>query len=176
MLNETGTQPLTDTFKNLEGVLEDEIRVYRSLLDLVRKEKDILIAAKISELEENNKAKEAFIFRIKALEKLRERYARELATKVGAPAETPRLLEIANRMQDPEAAKLRAIHSTLDLLIKRIKEINSSNEDLIQASLKMVNGALGAIRDTLEPKQTYAPTGDMKKKDVSVGHFVSKDV
>jgi flagellar biosynthesis/type III secretory pathway chaperone len=169
------SQVETEIFKNLEGVLEDEIRIYRSLLDLVRREKEILVAAKVSELEENNKAKEAFILKIKALEKLRERYARELAQKVGAPTETPRLIEIAVRMPDEEATKLRAIHSTLDLLIKRIKEINSSNEGLIQSTLEVVNGTLGAIRDTLQPKQTYAPSGDMKKKEVA-GHFVSKDV
>lgn len=170
------SEEVLSIFKSLDNVLEDEIRVYRSLLDLVRREKDILIAAKISELEDNNKAKEAFILKIKALEKLRERHARELAQKIGAPHELPRLLEIAVRLPDQEATKLRAIHSTLDILIKRIKEINSSNEELIQSSLQMVNGALGAIKDTLQPKPTYAPSGDMKKKEVVSGHFVSKDV
>ncbi|MBK9294366.1 MAG: flagellar export chaperone FlgN [Oligoflexia bacterium] len=123
-----------------------------------------------------NRAKEAFILKIKALEKIRERYARDLANKVNAPHETPRLLEIAVQMQDPEASKLRAIHATLDLLIKRIKEINADNQELVRSSLQMVNGALGAIRETLQPKPTYAPSGDIKKKEVESGHFVSKDV
>ncbi len=163
-------------FNNLETVLEDEIRVYRSLLDLVRKEKEILIAAKISDLNDNNKSKEAFIMKIKTLEKSRERLARELAVLVGAPSETPRLLEIASKIESEFSTKLRGIHATLDLLIRRIRDINISNEDLIKASLKFVDGALGAIRDTLKPKPTYAPSGDLKKKDAVSGHFVSKDV
>lgn len=162
-------------FKSLETVLEDEIKVYRSLLDLVRREKEILISAKLDELNANNKAKEAYILKIKNLDRLREKAAKELALLVGVTSESPRLLELAAKMNTAENTKLRTIHSTLDLLIKRIKEINVSNEALVQSSLKMVNGALGAIKDTIQPKTTYAPTGDIKKAESLSGTFVSKD-
>src|SRR4051794_14197966 len=105
-------------YKNLEQVLEDEVKVYRLLLDLVRREKEVLIAAKIDELEENNKSKEAMILKIRGLERLREKGAREMALELGTNSENPRLLEIASKLLDPEASKLRSIHSTLDLLIK----------------------------------------------------------
>ena len=42
--------------------LEDLIKQYRLLLDVVRKEKDLLIAADIEKLNENNQSKEALIF------------------------------------------------------------------------------------------------------------------
>src|SRR5947209_3319993 len=119
-------------YKNLEEVLEDEIKVYRALLDLVRREKEVLISAKIDELEENNRSKEAMVLKIRALERLREKAAREMALEVGCNSENPRLLDIASKILDPEAGKLRSIHSTLDLLIKRIKEFNDANEALIQ--------------------------------------------
>lgn len=162
-------------YKNLEEVLEDEIKVYRALLDLVRREKEVLISAKINDLEENNRAKEAMILKIRVLEKQREKAAREMALTVGTNGENPRLLDIAAKLLDPEAAKLRSIHSTLDLLIKRIKELNDANELLIQDSLKAVNGALGSIRENLQPKSTYASSGEVKK-DAVAGHFVSKEV
>ena len=164
-----------EVFKHLDQTLEDEIKIYRSLLELVRREKEILISAKLDELNNNNQAKEAFIIKIKGLEKIREKYARELAHLVGAPVDNPRLLEIASKMESAQSTKLRAIHSTLDLLIKRIKEINASNEALVQSSINMVNGALGAIKDSLQPKATYAPSGEVKKNEVA-GAFVSKDV
>jgi flagellar biosynthesis/type III secretory pathway chaperone len=166
---------VTAAYKNLEDVLEDEIKVYRALLDLVRREKEVLIAANLDELNENNRAKEAMILKIRGLERLREKNARDLAIAVGAASENPRLLDIASKMTDPHNTKLRGIHSTLDLLIRRIREINAGNEELIQSSLKAVNGALGAIRDTLQPSKTYAPSGEVKKNEVA-GHFVSKEV
>jgi flagellar biosynthesis/type III secretory pathway chaperone len=162
-------------YKSLAEVLEDEIKIYRAMLDVVRREKDVLISADIKELEECNLAKEAMVIKVRSLERLREKYARELGGLLGLHSEFPRLLELASKMLDPAASKLRSVHSTMDLLVKRIKEFNSANEELVQSSLKTVNGALGAIKETLQPKVTYAPSGEVKKPEVA-GHFVSKDV
>ena len=162
-------------YTNLAEVLEDEIKVYRAMLDLVRREKEVLIAANVTELEECNQAKEVMVLKVRGLERIREKAARELGTAVGVTTENPRLLELASKMLDPEASKLRSVHSTLDLLVKRIKDLNGANEELIQSSLKAVNGALGAIKQTLQPKTTYAPSGEVKQNDVS-GYFVSKEV
>jgi hypothetical protein len=74
-----------------------------------------------------------------------------------------------------ESGRLRSIHSTLDLLIRRIKEFNSENEVLVETSLKAVSGILGAIKENLAPRKTYAPSGEVKKSEVA-GHFVSKEV
>ena len=166
---------MQEIYKDLEEVLEDEIKVYRTLLDLVRREREVLVSAKIDDLNENNKSKELAVIKLKTLERMREKGARDLANAVGANAENPRLLEIAFKIGEPFSTKLRTMHSTLELLIKRIKEINDTNEELIRSSLKAVNGALGAIKDTLQPKQTYGTSGDLKRSD-SLGHFVSKDV
>ena len=58
-------RPLVDA---LVVVLEDQIRVYRHLLETVRKEKDILISANLDDLNENNRSKEAMLIKIRALE------------------------------------------------------------------------------------------------------------
>jgi flagellar biosynthesis/type III secretory pathway chaperone len=168
------SEVVTKAFKNLTDVLDDEIKVYRNMLDLVRREKEVLISAQIIELEDCNKAKETMVLKIRGLERQREKAAREMGHAVGLQLENPRLLEIATKLIDPESSKIRSIHSTMTLLIGRIKEINDANEDLIQASLKMVNGALGAIKQTLQPKSTYAASGEVKKTEVA-GHFVSKE-
>lgn len=170
------TERETEVYNNLVQILEDEIKVYRALLDLVRREKEILVSAKIDDLSDNNRAKELLILKSKGLDRQRETQARELAKLVGADHESPRLLDIAAKMEPKQNDQLRAIHTTLDLLIRRMKELNTANEALVQSSLKVVNGALGAIRDTLSPKATYAPTGDINKKENVSGHFVSKDV
>lgn len=166
---------MNESYHALEEVLENDVKVYRTLLDLIRREKEVLISANIDDLNDNNKSKELAIVKLKSLERLREKAARDLAQATGANAENPRLLEIAFKVGEPYSTKLRSFHATLELLIKRIKEINDSNEALIKDSLRAVNGALGAIKDTLQPRQTYAPSGDIKRTEAS-GHFVSKDV
>lgn len=165
-----------ELFKNLEAVLEDEVRVYRTLLETVRREKELIIDANINELNESNQGKETMILKLRGLERIREKAARDLASHVGAHTERPRLLEIALKIQDPEASKLRSIHSTLELLITRIRELNEANGILIESSLKTINGALGAIKETIGSKPVYGQTGEKKPETGVAGALVSKEV
>ena len=50
--------------QKLIQTLEEQIKVYRHLLEVVRKEKDILISANLDDLNENNRAKEAMLLKI----------------------------------------------------------------------------------------------------------------
>ena len=55
-------------YQNLEKVLEGLVKSYRKLLDIVRKEKDLLLEAKVDELVLNNQEKEEALEKISALE------------------------------------------------------------------------------------------------------------
>jgi len=167
---------LERTYSKLVANLEDLTKLYRALLDLVRKDKEFLVAAKRDELEQNNQAKEALVSKLRMTDVLRSKYATELATLVGADVESPRLLEIAQKMGGAEGDRLRSIHSALDLLIKRISEINRENDEFAQSALKTLNGALNNIKDTVSGKKTYERKGQMKSGPQQAGNFVRKEV
>jgi flagellar biosynthesis/type III secretory pathway chaperone len=154
--------------------LDEQIRVYRHLLEVVRKEKEILISANLDDLNENNKSKEAMLLRIKTLETTRIQVASDFAVMLGLPAEQPRLLEMAARMADPHGEQLRTLHAVLDLLLKRIQEYNRQNETLVQSALNNITGAMKAIRDTLQEKPTYQRKGEIAGA-TSSGQLVSKE-
>ncbi len=157
--------------------LEDMIKSYRQLLELVRKEKEILVSADHDKLNEMNQAKESLLFKIRAHDSLRSRYAAELAHVVGADTETPRLLEIAQKMGGPQADRLRNIHSALDMLIKRIVEINKENEEYTKSALRTLGGALTDLKGTLSGgKKTYERKGQYKIGPDVTGNFVKKEV
>lgn len=162
-------------YQKLSTNLEDLIKNYRSLLDLVRKEKDLLISAEIEKLIESNKNKEALLYRLKGLDSGRERYAQEFAHLLGADVKSPRLLEIAQKVGGPTGDKLRNIHSTLDILIKRVSELNKENETYAQSALQNLNGAVGNIKETLSGKKTYEKKGKMAYGPEKSGNFVSKE-
>jgi hypothetical protein len=164
------------SFQRLVANLEDLTKLYRQLLDLVRKEKVLLVEANMEKLQENNQLKEDLLFKIKSLDGLRFRYAAELAALVGADSEAPRLLEIAKNLGGAEADRLRVIHAALDLLIKRLSGINKDNEEVAQSALKNLGGALNNIKDTLSGKKTYGGKGQVQRGPEQSGHFVSKEV
>lgn len=162
--------------QKLVNNLEELVKLYRSLLECVRKEKDLLIQADIEKINENNLTKEALIHKIRSQDSARERYAKELCSLIGADVSNPRLLEIAKKISGPEADRFRNLHATLDLVVNRVAEINKENAQYAQSALKALNGAMDNIKDTLSPKKTYARQGTMERGgDASSGNFVSKE-
>jgi flagellar biosynthesis/type III secretory pathway chaperone len=166
---------LDRSYQRLLTNLEELTTLYRHLLDLVRKEKQLLIDANMDKLQENNENKENLLFKIKTTDSLRARYAAELASLVQADAENPRLLDIAKNVGGPEGERLRVIHAALDMLIRRLSTLNKENEEVAQSALKNLGGALNNIKDTLSGKKTYGGKGQVKRGPEQAGHFVSKE-
>jgi flagellar biosynthesis/type III secretory pathway chaperone len=167
-----------DTAKNfakLTHVLDDEVKVYRTLLDVVRKEREILVSAKLDDLSENNKTKEALLIRIRALENQRIHLATEVCRALSLSTEAPRLLEIAVQIGGEEGERLRNLHSVLDLLLKRIHEFNKQNESLVKSALSNITGALKAIKNTLDENPTYKKKGGKVEGTASSGQLVRRE-
>lgn len=163
-----------ELYKNLEKSLDDLIKVYRHLLGVVRKERDILVAANLEDLNENNKTKEAMLIKARKLEEGRLKAARELALAEGLDENT-RLLEFARHINGEPGERLRSLHSVLDLLLKRVKEHNAQNEILVNAALDNITGAMGSIHDLLKEKPTYKKTGNIVSRPSEPGQLVRKE-
>jgi flagellar biosynthesis/type III secretory pathway chaperone len=159
---------------NLIQVLEDQVKVYRHLLEVVRKEKEILVSANLDDLNENNRAKEAMLIKIRALEAQRLKLAAEIYQSLGLGGEQPRLLEIARHVRDDLGEKLRSIHSVLELLLKRVQEYNRQNETLVQSALSHITGAMKEIKSTLQEKPVYKKQGEVEGHTAS-GQLVSRE-
>jgi flagellar biosynthesis/type III secretory pathway chaperone len=168
-------QELETNFSKLTTNLEDQVKIYRHLLEVVRKEKDILISANLDDLNENNKTKEAMLIKLRGLEVHRVRLAAELCTSLNLNPEAPRLLEMANYLPAEQGERLRNLHSVLTLLLKRVQEYNKQNENLVNSALENITGAMRAIRDTLQDKPTYAKKGEKKNKAAPSGQLVSRE-
>lgn len=155
--------------------LEELIKLYRNLWDILKKEKDYLVSADIQKLEEINKEKESLLFKIRAVDAIRERLAKDLAAELKIQSQYPRLLEMAAVMNGDRADRLRNYHSTLDLLLQRLNNQNKENEEYTNAALQNLNGALNNIKETLAGKKTYEKKGRMTTGPEKSGNFVSKE-
>ena len=162
-------------YTELNDTLENLVKVYRSLLDTVRREKEILVASKLDELNENNRTKDTILVRIRSIENSRMKCARDLAAHIGADIEQPRLLDIATHAASEWQDRLRNMHSVLELLIRRVSEVNKQNEELVQAALATITGAMDEIRDGLKPKTTYARQGQIANAKTEGGNLVRKE-
>lgn len=155
--------------------LEDQVKVYRSLLDVVRREKEILVSANLDELNENNKAKEAMLLKLRALESTRIRYVMELAEAEKIRLENPRLNDLAVHFGGEREDRLRNLHAVLELLLRRVQEYNRQNETLVNSALERITGAMKAIRDTLTEKPVYQAKGQISDQATQPGQLVSRE-
>lgn len=162
-------------YTDLSDCLDNLVKVYRALLDVVRREKDILVSAKLEDLNENNKSKDAMLVRIRSLENHRMKCARDLAQAIGADVENPRLLDIATHAKGEWQDRLRNMHSVLELLVRRVSEVNKQNEELVQAALSNITGAMDSIRETLKPKPVYGNKGQMADQKTESPRLVSRE-
>jgi len=163
------------SYEKLVSNLEDITKQYRLLLDCVRKEKDFLIQNHVEKLTLNNLVKEQLINKIADLDILRTSFASELANLVGANPAEPRLLELAQRMGGAEGDRLRTIHAALELLTKRLVEINKENATYAETALSTVNAAMENIKDTITGPKTYQKKGHYQPGYDNSGHLVKRE-
>lgn len=171
----TAVNPIDRAHDKLIQNLDDLVGLYRQLLDLARKEKQYLIDADADRLLEVNAQKETVLQKVKLADTLRFKHAKELCIKIGADSENPRLLEIAQKLHGPKGDQLHAFHKTLEVVIKRIIEINKDNEELANKAINTLNGTMNNIKETLNGKKTYEKKGTYKAGPENSGNFVSKE-
>ncbi len=162
-------------YEKLQDNLEEMTKQYRLLLDCVRKEKEFLLQTKINELDANNIFKEQMLSTIRTTDAQRVIYASELAKALGMDFTEPRLLEIAKQLGGAEGDKLRGIHSTLELITKRLIDLNNDNATYAESALFTVNSAMNNVKESLMGQKTYQKKGKYQQGSDKSGHLVSKE-
>lgn len=156
--------------------LDQLVTVYRHLLETVRKENDILVAADMEKVPVINQSKEKMILKVRQLDDEWMASAKEIAKKMKMTNIEPTLLELASVFSGEESKKLEQLHSVLNVLVQRIVEINKKNEILVQSALSHITGAMSSITETLNENPTYKNSGGMEEvnKDAS-GRLVQRE-
>lgn len=155
--------------------LDELVRVYRVLLETLRREREILISSHLDDLNENNRTKEAILVKVTHIEEQRIAQAQVVHTQMGLGEETPRLLEIARHLGGEAGDRLRNIHAVLEILLKRVQELNRENELLVRSALNHVTGAMKALCETLQDKSTYQRKGEVGGGSAPTGQLVSRE-
>ena len=163
-------------YKELVQSLDHLVKVYRHLLDIVRKENDVLTAADMKEIPVINEAKEKLVYKVKELESQWQGAANTLAHQLRIKSEQPTLLELSRNLTGDEKVKLEQVRSVLTMLVGRIDELNKKNELLVQAAISHISGAMDSITNTLNENPTYKKSGGMKEENKDAqGRLVYKE-
>jgi hypothetical protein len=141
----------------LYSSLHEMVGLHRQLLDLVRVERDALIAADKKLIQETAFSKEALIYSIQIMEKRRRELLESVAIHLRVPTTELTLSQLAMLIQGDDlkrADQFRSILNTLQILVARVQEQNKENSGLVEKTLehlkKMRENALGVSAEHVD--------------------------
>jgi hypothetical protein len=165
-----------DFLKNLDELTQ----LYEGLYDVLLREREALIGAQLDAVTELAKNKEALLYKIRAAEKVRQFAALQFAKQINFKSQDVRLLAMADHCQAQGdlamALTLRERHKILQMQVTRAQEQNEENEIYASAALRILQGAVRDITQTVTEKPTYGKMGKLAgTTETQSGNFVKRE-
>lgn len=152
---------------NIEELLRNlkhQTQLYKQLSDIVRDEREHIIAVNHKEIRESTYAKEAVIDEIQREEQRRLAWLDQLAVSLGRPP-IELTIEAVAKMHPAQSEQLLTLKNALLLLVRKAKEANLDNKRLVEIALndaqELKRNILGLVSDK---PQVYGPNGQMGGK------------
>ncbi|MCX7923032.1 MAG: flagellar protein FlgN [Clostridia bacterium] len=151
----------------LISVLEQEIKVYESILQIARNKTSIIIEGKVAELENIVKIEQSLVLQMGRLENIRENLVEKISTNIGINSSDLTISELVNHVKGNEVQKLVTCQDSLNNIITDIKNTNEVNSKLIKNSLDYIDFSLNVMTNIGTTSNNYGSTGesgDSKKR------------
>ncbi len=158
----------------LVRLLDEEASLHRELLTVLQAELEILRRFAVSELEDNSRAKEKLVFRIRSVEESRRNLVTRL-TIFRAGAEEPTLAAIADDSEEPYRSRLLEIRDDLIDATRQIINLNNRNRVLIASATHSMNHLMSLIAFAGQNPPLYNQAGRTGKANPNP-LFISRSV
>ncbi|SHI38555.1 flagellar protein FlgN [Lutispora thermophila] len=135
--------------------LEKENNVYKELLSISKKKKDVIIDNKIDELDSIIKMEGNLVLEISKLEDEREKAVDELAKELGCDGKELSISYLCSKLEDRRVVDLKKIADNIGKTLSELKEINDLNGKLIEQSLEYVNFSINLVADIMEEQGSF---------------------
>ncbi len=159
----------------LKQVLNSELELYKSLLDITVKKTDIIMEGRIKELDSITQLEQSFIIKIGKYEDTREKVVRKIASKLDVSIDTSEISisKILNHIEDEDSRELDNLKNQIIIVLEKLKEKNTLNSMLIKDSLEYINFNLNILTDS-DNESTYSNSADKGKVKQSKNLFDAK--
>jgi flagellar biosynthesis/type III secretory pathway chaperone len=147
-----------DILAGMLEVLQEQARVYNAIRSLAEKKQERLLERDIPGLEKLVLAEEMLILESGRLEERRQTLSGPLAEGLTLCPDAT-LEDMCQAAGEPYAGDLRAISREISTVLKDVSELNSLNQELIEASLTYVNYSLGILTGDDSGTPVYGETG-----------------
>lgn len=163
---------MDELFAQFEEILNQELELYRKILELSKKKTDVILTGDTAGLDDITKAEHAFIIQAGALERKRQKFITEKLMKCDGISSCETLSELIQYAPASHKQRLASIGKELSELLEEQKEINELNSKLIRNNLEYIEFILSRVQGSAG----VYDTGGTKKKDNARSSVLDKKV
>jgi flagellar biosynthesis/type III secretory pathway chaperone len=154
---------LAPDLEELTKNLKHQLTLYRQLVDLLRSEREHIVAVRLKDIREATYSKEAILDETQREEFRRMRWVKQAATFLGIAEKDLTMEMVAAKIGGPEQYEsMFSLKQTLLVMVKKARDMNKENQLLVTAALKdahqLKKNILGLSSD--QP-QVYGAKGNM---------------
>ena len=146
---------------NLLALLQEETGLYDLMLSLAQSEKGAVINSNLDEINKIAEEKDALFLKIRTVEGQRQDITKELAESMGWSPHDLTLGKLSQLIKGPYSSRLKERRENLLALVQSVREVNSSNRDLLNHSLELVRGSFSFLNNLTVSNTVYHSTGKM---------------
>jgi len=146
---------------SLIGILEQEARIYDSLLRISRDKTSIIIENKISELDKLTRLEQSLILQMGRLEAQREKLVENLAAELGLNPSGVTASELVRHLDEQQARRLKEYQAGMNETLNTLRDANELNARLIHNSLEYINFSINLLTAVDGGSNNYGSTGEI---------------
>jgi flagellar biosynthesis/type III secretory pathway chaperone len=146
--------------KSLIQLLGQEIKVYEETLKVSKVKTKVIIAGKVSELENVIKQEQALILKVGDVEEAREEIVKEVSLQLGLESDEVTVSELIKHAKQPYAEVLRDCQSYIMKLVNELKDVNFLNSRLIKNSLEYIDFSINLLANVSAGNNSYGSSGE----------------
>lgn len=146
--------------KAIISILKEQVKTYKALHNLLKKEREYLVKIDADKVEEISKEKDTVVMRLRLLEEERQRLIKQYAAdnKVDSDINLEDMGKMTGNQEFP------VLRSTLRSLLQSIEEMNKFNAVLIERSLKYIRTTSNFL-NSFAPDSVTQTTGTLLSKE-----------
>jgi flagellar biosynthesis/type III secretory pathway chaperone len=156
----------------LIDILEQEHRLYESLLDRLQREKAVMLGSRARQLTRLTEEKQALSARLAKLEAQRQLVLHRIAGELNLPVRQVNLRMIARHACAVDAERILQVRDALIDVTRAVRVANEENRSLVRHCLGLVQGSLSLLRQLISPPPVYGASGGIVA-NAQNGHFMS---
>jgi flagellar biosynthesis/type III secretory pathway chaperone len=153
-----GLQTIQDLFGSLEAVMVNIFRLFESLNEITKEERQVLLDGKADELMILAKRKEALLNGLESNDESRRALTGQLAKAVGLDAESITLNNILEKLDSVDVEQISRLQQGILALQAEIRETNNGNYALATLNINRLDAVQSYILSLFSPPNYYRPT------------------